>query len=190
MTSSHTGLTNKSTRAPLGTREQRRSSKTPYTTMDPDITLVCSELMTRLVYWSTTFRRQFNSNPLSAVLGKIWIYNNSILWPSVTIFQKVTSLRSKSPHHSRPTTPWMILTTPISISPAQSAQGWHDKSWTAQQSFMTIRSIIHFQPGLTDRKTLSTCYFVSKSTRTPFQLTVSESFPRYESFQRTNSSYA
>ena len=49
MTSSRAGLINKSTRAPQSTREQRRSSKEPHTTMDTDITLICSGLMTKLI---------------------------------------------------------------------------------------------------------------------------------------------
>ena len=56
MTSNHTGLINKSNRAPQPTREQIKSFKIPHTTMDADIPLVWSGLMVKLVYRTTIFR--------------------------------------------------------------------------------------------------------------------------------------
>ena len=52
----HTRLINKSTGAPQPTFGQRRSFEKPHTTMDHDITLVCSGLITKLVYRKTNFR--------------------------------------------------------------------------------------------------------------------------------------
>ena len=49
MTSSHTGLINKSNRALQLSREKIRSFKIPHTTMDADIPLVWSVLMANLV---------------------------------------------------------------------------------------------------------------------------------------------
>ena len=56
MTSSHTGLINKSNRAPQPTREQIKSFKIPHSTMDADIPLVWSGLMSKLAYRTTIFR--------------------------------------------------------------------------------------------------------------------------------------
>ena len=47
MTSSNAGLKKKSTCAPQRMREHRRPSKKLHTTIDPDITLVCFELITK-----------------------------------------------------------------------------------------------------------------------------------------------
>ena len=55
MTSIHTGLINKSNRAPQPTHEQIKSFKIPHTTMDADIPLVWSGLMAKLVYRTTIF---------------------------------------------------------------------------------------------------------------------------------------
>ena len=55
MTSSHTGLINKSNRAPQPTRGQIKSFKIPHTTMDADIPLLWSGLMAKLVYRTTIF---------------------------------------------------------------------------------------------------------------------------------------
>ena len=52
---SQTEPTNKSTRTPQPTREHRRSSRKPYTTMDPDITLVCFGLIFEVVYRKCIF---------------------------------------------------------------------------------------------------------------------------------------
>ena len=56
MTSSHTGLINKSNRTPQPTREQLKSFKIPHSAMDADIPLVWSGLMAKLVYRKTIFR--------------------------------------------------------------------------------------------------------------------------------------
>ena len=56
MTSSLTGLINKSNRAPQPTREQIKSFKIPHTTMDADIPLVWSGLIAKLVYRTNFFR--------------------------------------------------------------------------------------------------------------------------------------
>ena len=69
MTLSLTGPVNKSTRALHSTREPRRSFTKPHTTMVFDITLVCSGLMTKLVY-RTTFFALFQLKSLERRLGK------------------------------------------------------------------------------------------------------------------------
>ena len=61
---------NKWTRALLPTREQRRSFNKPHTMMDPDITLVCSGLMAKLVYRTTIFSALVQLKSLERRLGK------------------------------------------------------------------------------------------------------------------------
>ena len=143
MTSSPTGPINKSTRVPQPTRKQRIFFKKAHTTVDSDITLICSELMTKLVCRTIIFRHEFSSNPSNAVLGRIRIWRSSIVRPSVTIFQNVTSSKSKSPLVSRRTNPVSgTYHTTQYFSRTNPAR--YDESSTAQLSFMAIRSIMHF----------------------------------------------
>ena len=137
MTSSHAGPINKSSRTPQPTREQRRSFKKPHTTMNPDSKLVCSGLMTKLIYRSTTFRHQFRSFALNAVLGKIRTSRSSFLRPCVMIFEKVTSSKLQSPLVLRTTNP-LIGNYHTAQDFTRTNSTRYDESSTAQLSFVAI----------------------------------------------------
>ena len=101
MTSSHTWPTNKSTRTPHRTREHRRSSSKTHTTLDPEIMLVCSGLVSKLFYPSTIFRHYFSSNSSSAVLEiskfEETVFYNHLSKGSIDEVEKTTCFKNDQP---------------------------------------------------------------------------------------------
>ena len=137
MTSSFTGHKNKSNRAPQPMPEHKISPRKPHTVMDSNITLLCCGLMTKLIFRKTSLWHYFSSNPLNAVLEINRVEKNKVLRSSVTIFQKVTSSRSKSLLVSRPSKPvsgtYYNTQCLIRTNPKR-----YEESLTAKLSFMAI----------------------------------------------------